>query len=97
MQIEKVKAFQVLKQNSDLKLNIPCQNYHSTQPGFRGMNCRLHGKSQILIQFLKLKKRQGNGSGLKTKLKQEGSELYEKIVQLKMTAPGSMGRPQKSK
>ena len=26
-------------------------------------------------------------SDLKTKLKQEGSEVYEKIVQLKMTAP----------
>jgi len=33
-----------------------------------------------------------NWSDLKTKLKQEGSEVYEKIVQLKMTAPGSMGR-----
>jgi len=34
-----------------------------------------------------------NWSDLKTKLKQEGSEVYEKIVQLKMTAPGSMGHP----
>ena len=34
-----------------------------------------------------------NWSDLKTKLKQDGSEVYEKIVQLKMTAPGSMGHP----
>jgi len=31
-------------------------------------------------------------SDLKTKLKQEGSEVYEKIVQLKMTAPDGKQR-----